>query len=321
MSDRQLKRKLTTILCADVKSYSHLMEVDEKSTFETLRRYRSAMASLIDHHDGRIVNTWGDAVIAEFPSVVEAVQCAIEIQQELAGKNEDLPHDRRMWFRIGINLGDVMIDGSDLYGEGVNIAARLQEVAEPGGIAISKTVYDQVRQKLAVQFMALGEQHVKNVEEPVITYRVALDPSYQPTAETSPNADPKKALPPSGNGDPEAVRKIEALVSQVQSVVEKIMASPGLAPAVAWWDRRSIWVRIALVIAAIVVFSIPVGPAIAVVGTYVVVRSVWRNIIRRPSDALHDGRDELDGGREVNSRGPSSSDATVEISSPDQPKS
>jgi adenylate cyclase len=130
------------------------------------------MATLIERHDGRIVNTWGDALIAEFPSVVEAVQCAVETQQELSSYNGGLPKPRRMRFRIGIHLGDVMVEGDDVYGDGVNIAARLQEVAEPGGILISGPVYDQVHNKLSIGFDCLGEQHLKNVVNPVTGYRV-----------------------------------------------------------------------------------------------------------------------------------------------------
>ena len=128
----KVRRRLTTLLCADVEGYARLMGADEAGTLETLRRYRAAMATLIERHDGRIVNTWGDAVIAEFPSVVEAVQCAVETQQELSTYNGALPEPRRMIFRIGIHLGDVMVEGDDIYGDGVNIAARLQELAEPG---------------------------------------------------------------------------------------------------------------------------------------------------------------------------------------------
>jgi adenylate cyclase len=128
---------------------------------------------LVERHDGRIVNTWGDAVIAEFPSVVEAVQCAVEIQQEISNQESDPPHADRMQFRIGINLGDVMVDGSDIYGDGVNVAARLQELAEPGGVVISASVYDQVHNKLSLGFDCLGQRQMKNVA-PVVTYRVAM---------------------------------------------------------------------------------------------------------------------------------------------------
>lgn len=170
-----VERKLTTILCADVHGYSRLMEQDEAATLATLQIYRDAMDGLIGRHRGRIVSTAGDSLLADFPSVVEAVRCAIEIQQELAGRNRPLPDARRMAFRIGINLGDVMLHGGDLYGEGVNVAARLEALAEPGGICISRTVYDQVRNKLSVGFDFLGDQPVKNMSEPVPVFRVRLD--------------------------------------------------------------------------------------------------------------------------------------------------
>jgi adenylate cyclase len=171
MTDDKVKRRLTTVLCADVHGYSRLMEADEAGTLGTLRRCRTAIAGLVARHDGRIVNTWGDAVIAEFASVVEAVQCAVEIQQEVSNQDPDPPQAQPMRFRIGINLGDVMVDGSDIYGDGVNIAARLQELAEPGGVVVSSTVYDQVHNKLSVGFDCLGQQPMKNVA-PVTSYRV-----------------------------------------------------------------------------------------------------------------------------------------------------
>jgi adenylate cyclase len=173
MTDDKVKRRLTTVLCADVHGYSRLMEADEAGTLATLRRSRTAIAGLVERHDGRIVNTWGDAVIAEFASVVEAVQCAVEIQQEISNQEPDPPQPNRMRFRIGINLGDVMVEGDDIYGDGVNIAARLQELAEPGGVVVSRTVYDQVHNKLPVGFDCLGQQPMKNVA-PVVSYRVAM---------------------------------------------------------------------------------------------------------------------------------------------------
>lgn len=178
----KVKRRLTCILCADAKSYARMMESNEARTIGTLRTYRTAMDALIERHEGRTINTWGDAVIAEFASVVEAVQCAVEIQRELGGRNRGLPEAEQMWFRIGINLGDVMVENDDLYGEGVNIAARLQELAEPGGILISGPVYDLVRNKLSLGFDYLGQQAVKNVTEPVISYRIVLDGEARPAA-------------------------------------------------------------------------------------------------------------------------------------------
>jgi adenylate cyclase len=176
---QSVERKLTTILCADVHGYSRLMEQDETATLATLRTYRDAIDGLIARHRGRIASTAGDSLLADFPSVVEAVQCAIEIQQELAGRNRSVPDARRMAFRIGINLGDVMVHDGDLYGEGVNVAARLEALAEPGGICISRTVYDQVRNKLTVGFEDLGDQPVKNISEPVQAFRVRLDGATQ----------------------------------------------------------------------------------------------------------------------------------------------
>lgn len=192
----KVKRRLTSILCADVKSYARLMESDETRTIGTLRQYRAAMDALVERHDGRTVNTWGDAVIAEFASVVEAVQCAIEVQRELGVRNRDLPEAEQMWFRIGINLGDVMVENGDLYGEGVNIAARLQELAEPGGILVSGPVYDLVRNKLSVGFEHLGQQAVKNVTEPVVSYRIVLDGDARPAL--PPQRQPTVGVQPPG---------------------------------------------------------------------------------------------------------------------------
>ena len=171
----RVRRRLCTIFCADVAGYSRLMDVDEAGTLDRLRQYRLAMRGLIERHDGRVVNTWGDAVIAEFASPVEAVQAGVEVQRELASRNNGIAEDRCMRFRIGVNLGDVMVEGDDLYGEGVNIAARLQALAEPGGIVISGTVHDLVRKKLGIGFEFVGEQAVKNIEEPVPSYRLVLD--------------------------------------------------------------------------------------------------------------------------------------------------
>lgn len=170
MTDK-VKRRLTTVLCADVHGYSRLMEADEAGTLAELQRHRAALTRLVERHDGRVVNTWGDAVIAEFASVVEAVQCAIETQREISTAEQEPPRTAPMRFRIGINLGDVMVDGDDIYGDGVNIASRLQELADPGGIVISAPVYDQVRNKLSVGFDCLGQQQMKNVA-PVVSYRV-----------------------------------------------------------------------------------------------------------------------------------------------------
>ena len=171
---QRVRRRLSAIMCADVAQYSKLMERDEDGTLDRLRTYRDVMSSLTDRHNGRIVNTWGDAVIIEFASVIEAVQCAVDIQNELSVRNADLPDLNRMDFRIGINLGDIMVEGDDIYGDGVNVAARLQELAPRGGIMLSQSVYDQVKAKVALGFDPLGPQKVKNVSDPVETYSVRL---------------------------------------------------------------------------------------------------------------------------------------------------
>jgi adenylate cyclase len=169
------ERKLTTILAADVAGYSAMMGRDEPGTLARLKTSRAVIAEKIAAHRGRLVGISGDSVLAEFASVVNAVECAVRIQREIAERNSALAEDERMRFRIGINLGDVMVEGDDLFGEGVNIAARLEALAEPGGILISGAVFDQVRSKLALGFDFLGPQPVKNIAEPVPTWRVVLD--------------------------------------------------------------------------------------------------------------------------------------------------
>ncbi len=203
--ETKVKRRLTTLMCADVVGYSRLMEADEANTLATLRRYRAAMTTLVERHDGRVVNTWGDAVIAEFSSVVEAVQCAVETQQEISGYNGDVPEARRMRFRIGIHLGDVMVEGEDVYGDGVNIAARLQELAEPGGILISGPVYDQVYKKLSIGFDFLGQQHLKNVVHPITGYRVLPGGAGAPPSIPQTDAQPGPPAPPGGAPPPQSV--------------------------------------------------------------------------------------------------------------------
>ena len=175
MTPEKFKRKLTAILSADVKGYSRLMGADEEATLRTLQEYKEVMASSIQHHRGRIVGTAGDNVLAEFASVVDAVQCAVEIQQVLRAKNTLLPEDRRMDFRIGINLGDVIEEGDTIYGDGVNIAARVEGLAEAGGICISESAYQQIENKLPLRYDYLGEHEVKNIAKPVRVYRARIE--------------------------------------------------------------------------------------------------------------------------------------------------
>src|SRR5216683_5718213 len=179
-----MERKLTAILCADVFGYSRLMGENEEATLRTLSSHRKLIDSLIDQHRGRFVNSAGDSVLAEFVSVVNAVQCAVEIQTTLKSENANLPPDRRMEFRIGVNLGDVMVDGEQIYGDGVNVAARLESLADPGGICISRTVHENIRNKLPLNYEDLGEQAVKNIAEPVRVFRVMMEGGAPPGTTT-----------------------------------------------------------------------------------------------------------------------------------------
>ncbi len=163
-------RRLSAIVAADVAGYSRLMGLDEVGTARTLREHRAVTDALVAKHGGRLVKTTGDGVLLEFPSVVDAVECAVAVQAVMAQRNEGIPQDRRMLFRIGINLGDILIEGDDILGDGVNVAARLEGIAEPGGICISSSAYDQVRGKVEVEFADLGEQKLKNIDRPVRVY-------------------------------------------------------------------------------------------------------------------------------------------------------
>jgi len=174
MVEERARRHLTAILAADVVGYSRLMERDEAGTFSRLRAHRKELFEpKIEQHHGRIFKLVGDGLLVEFGSVVDAVECAVELQRGLADRNQGFPEDQRIEVRIGINLGDVIVEGDDLHGEGVNIAARLQALAEPGGINVSGTVFNHVRNKLAIQFDDLGQQTVKNISEPIRIYRIA----------------------------------------------------------------------------------------------------------------------------------------------------
>jgi len=171
MEATPIKRRLTAILAADAVNYSRHMSVDEEGTLRLLAAHRAVIDRIIEAHEGRIVGTQGDSVLAEFASPVEAVRCAVEIQEGVHTRNEALPESDRLDFRIGVNLGDVMIDGADILGDGVNVAARLEGIAEPGGICISSSVYDQIAGKLNMGFVDLGEQSLKNITRPIRVYQ------------------------------------------------------------------------------------------------------------------------------------------------------
>lgn len=265
-----MQRKLTTILAADAEGYSRVMDEDEVRGVDALRQSRAVFARLIDRHGGRIANTAGDGLIAEFASVVEAVQCAIETQNELS-QNDDV-----LRFRIGIHLGDVIVDGDDLLGEGVNLAARLQTMAPTGGILISRPVYDQVHAKLAVGFDYLGDKRPKNFSHDVSIYQVTTQHKVRPVRPQV-VAD---ALPETGNAKatqvPEQSRrslpyygKVAALAcgtlmaidiatgdgfwAHFPSVVILALLGIWAVPQNGWWGLGN-WSSRALVVVALLTF-------------------------------------------------------------------
>jgi adenylate cyclase len=176
MTDKAFKRKLTAIFSADVQGYSRLMGEDEEATVQTLMDYREVLTTLIRLHGGRVIDSPGDNMLAEFASVVDAVECAVGVQKEITARNDALPENRRMHYRIGVNLGDVIHKQDRVYGDGVNIAARLESLCDAGGICLSSAVYDQVKKKLDIGYEYHGEHSVKNIDEPIRVYRVLDDP-------------------------------------------------------------------------------------------------------------------------------------------------
>jgi LysR family glycine cleavage system transcriptional activator len=171
-----MERRLAAILAADVMGYSRLTERNEEASTATLRAYLAVVEEAIAAHKGHIFSSAGDGLVAEFPSIVEAIRCAVEIQNEIAVRNASIPKTERMQFRIGVNLGDVIVEDNNLYGTGVNIAVRLEQLATPGGICISQTVYDQVRKLVEIPIEDIGERRLKNIAESVHVYRVLPAP-------------------------------------------------------------------------------------------------------------------------------------------------
>jgi adenylate cyclase len=230
MADERVERRLTAILAADVAGYSRLMGADEEGTLAALKTLcREVLDPKIKEHRGRIVNTTGDGLLSEFASVVDAVRCAVEVQREMAARNAGVQAERRIEFRIGINLGDIMIDDNDIFGDGVNVAARLEALAEPGGICVSRVVRDQVRDKLAVPFEDMGEQQVKNIARPVRAYRALLAeradrPSIPSDAALRSLPDrPSIAVLPFHNvsGDPEQEYFVDGITEDIITALSK----------------------------------------------------------------------------------------------------
>jgi len=174
--EQKTTRKLSAILSADVKGYSLLMSDDEAFTIQTLKEYRNIMSKYIEQHNGRVVDAPGDNMLAEFSSAVDAVQCAVDIQKALKDKNDSLPNDKRLEFRIGVNIGDIVQDGDRIYGSGVNVAARIEGLSDPGGVCISRNTYGHIKDKLKLGYEYLGQHEVKNIKDPVNVYKVLLNP-------------------------------------------------------------------------------------------------------------------------------------------------
>jgi TolB-like protein len=226
----RLPRKLAAILYADVAEYSRLTGEDEDATHRKLSEYLDLISSIIGRNRGRVMHYAGDAVLAMFEAVIDALSCATAVQEDLKARSEALPEDRRLEFRIGLNLGDVIEDRGDIYGDGVNIAARLESLAEPGGICISGTVYDAIGNKLEVQYEFMGEQQVKNIDKPVRAYRVLLDatkrsyPTPSEPAELELPDRPSIAVLPFTNmsGDPEQEYFSDGVVEDIITDLSKI---------------------------------------------------------------------------------------------------
>jgi TolB-like protein/class 3 adenylate cyclase len=216
---------LAAIVAADVAGYSRLMGLDEVGTARTLREHRAVTDALVAKHGGRIVKTTGDGVLLEFPSVVDAVEYAVAVQAVMAERNPGVPEDRRMLLRIGINLGDILIEGDDILGDGVNVAARLEGIAEPGGICLSSSAYDQVRGKIAVEFTDIGERSLKNIALPIRAYAVGLSANTHPTAPL-PSSAPRRSIVvlPFANigGDPEQEYFVDGVTESLTTDLSRI---------------------------------------------------------------------------------------------------
>jgi adenylate cyclase len=224
----RVERKLSAIFAADVEGYSRLMELDEVGTLRTLTAYRVIIDRLIASHRGRIFNTAGDSLVADFASAVDAAECAVEIQEAVGKENADRPAGEQMRFRIGVHVGDIIVQGDNLFGDGVNIAARLEALAEPGGICVSGTVRDQIGTKLPVGFIDLGPQQVKNIAQPIKAYRIRSETSISdsPVSGASlPLPDkPSIAVLPFQNmsGDPEQEYFADGMVEEIITTLSRI---------------------------------------------------------------------------------------------------
>jgi adenylate cyclase len=227
-------RRLTAILAADVVGYSRLMGQDEAGTAQALREHRAAADPLVAEHRGRIVKTTGDGVLIEFASVVGAIECALALQNLASERNTNVPGERRMEWRTGVHLGDVLVEGDDILGDGVNIAARLEGIAEPGGICISEDAFRQVRGKIEAEFVDLGEQSLKNIARPLRVYRVgSVSAPELPPPPVLPLPDkPSIAVLPFANlsSDPEQEYFADGMVDEIITALSRASPRPNLGP-------------------------------------------------------------------------------------------
>jgi class 3 adenylate cyclase len=242
----RVERRLAAVLAADVAGYSRLMGTDEVGTARTLREHRVVTDALVARHGGRIVKTTGDGVLLEFPSVVDAVECAVAVQTVMVERNEGVPADRRMLFRIGINLGDILIEGDDILGDGVNVAARLEGIAEPGGICISSSAYEQVQGKVAVEFTDMGEQSLKNIARPIralaVRGKFELATSSKRTTLPLPEKPSIAVLPfQNMSGDPDQEYFADGMVEDIITA----LSSGGARGRSLGWKGRT-WCRVIL---------------------------------------------------------------------------
>ena len=247
------KRKLTTIFCADAVHYGALMAADEDGTLARLQEYRELMNDQFARYEGREINTWGDAIIAEFDSVVEAVRCAVEIQTALGSRNEMLSDDTKLQFRIGINLGDVIHQGDNIYGDGVNVASRLEALADPGGIMVSKSVHDFAARQLAVGFDFGGEHVAKEGETPIESYKVRLGGNNRDVLE-------EVELAPGEHREERAKDGPPNLADDARTFADNVQSLPTISWYRAWFDAQPKRVRIAaLTIAGLFAINVLFG--------------------------------------------------------------
>jgi adenylate cyclase len=227
MAEARVERRLAAILAADVAGYSRLMGVDEEGTLAALKDLRKSLIDpKITEHRGRIVKTTGDGALVEFASAVDASRCALEIQRAMSERNVDIPGDRRIELRIGINVGDIIIDGGDIFGDGVNVAARLEGLAEPGGICVSGRVQEDVEGKIGIAFEDAGEQQLKNIARPVRVYRVGVgagEPAGSRQTMTLPDKPSIAVLPfQNMSGDPEQEYFVDGMVDDIITGLSRI---------------------------------------------------------------------------------------------------